>query len=97
MIDKIWFDWQNRNSASASSFSGGSVSHANQGDDDEFPTGGPPYLSVSTDQSHSKDSSLFDYVIAQLNSTIPADGLFPEVTIRDVMNTTGDYLCYVYI
>ncbi|RPD74200.1 Di-copper centre-containing protein [Lentinus tigrinus ALCF2SS1-7] len=31
-----------------------------------------------------------------LNSTIPADGMFPEVTIGDVMNTTGGYLCYVY-
>ena len=32
----------------------------------------------------------------QLNSTIPADGMFNEVTIYDVMNTTGGYLCYVY-
>ncbi|EIM81714.1 Di-copper centre-containing protein [Stereum hirsutum FP-91666 SS1] len=31
-----------------------------------------------------------------INSTIPADGLFDEVTIFDVMNTTGGYLCYVY-
>ena len=27
---------------------------------------------------------------------MPADGLFPEVTIGDVMDTTGGYLCYVY-
>ena len=27
---------------------------------------------------------------------MPADGLFPEVTIRDVVNTTGGVLCYVY-
>lgn len=31
-----------------------------------------------------------------LNSAIPADGLFPEVTIGDVMNTTSGILCYVY-
>ncbi|KAI8993090.1 Di-copper centre-containing protein [Trametes punicea] len=31
-----------------------------------------------------------------LDSVIPADGMFPEVTIRDVMNTTSGYLCYVY-
>ncbi|KAH9952948.1 Di-copper centre-containing protein [Russula dissimulans] len=31
-----------------------------------------------------------------LDSTIPADGLFPEVTIGDVFNTTGGFLCYVY-
>ncbi|KAH9954003.1 Di-copper centre-containing protein [Russula dissimulans] len=31
-----------------------------------------------------------------LDSTMPADGLFPEVTIGDVFNTTGGFLCYVY-
>ncbi|TBU33893.1 Di-copper centre-containing protein [Dichomitus squalens] len=31
-----------------------------------------------------------------LTTKIQADGLFPEVTIADVMNTTGGYLCYVY-
>ncbi|KAI9447354.1 Di-copper centre-containing protein [Lactarius psammicola] len=31
-----------------------------------------------------------------LNSTMPADGLFSEVTIGDVMNTTNGILCYVY-
>jgi len=31
-----------------------------------------------------------------LNSTTPADGMFPEVTFGDVMNTTGGFLCYVY-
>jgi tyrosinase len=31
-----------------------------------------------------------------LDSMIPADGLFPEVAIGDVMNTTGGFLCYVY-
>ncbi|TFY74831.1 hypothetical protein EWM64_g9182 [Hericium alpestre] len=30
------------------------------------------------------------------DSKIPADGMFPEVSIADVMNTTGGYLCYVY-
>ncbi|KAF8257960.1 Di-copper centre-containing protein [Lactarius quietus] len=31
-----------------------------------------------------------------LNSTLPTDGLFPEVTIGDMMNTTSGFLCYVY-
>ncbi|KAN0111711.1 Di-copper centre-containing protein [Russula decolorans] len=30
------------------------------------------------------------------NSTMPADGMFPEVTIGDVMNTTSGVLCYIY-
>jgi len=30
------------------------------------------------------------------DSTLPADGLFEEVTIGDVMDTTGGSLCYVY-
>ncbi|KAF8495782.1 Di-copper centre-containing protein [Russula emetica] len=76
-VDKIWYDWQNRNPASVKSFFGGSVERlANQSDIAQYPTGGPPYLT--------------------LDSIIPADGLFPEVTIGDVLNTTGGYLCYVY-
>jgi len=31
-----------------------------------------------------------------LDTIMPSDGLFPEVTIGDVLNTTGDVLCYVY-
>jgi len=31
-----------------------------------------------------------------LDSVMPADGIFPQATIRDVMDTTGGYLCYVY-
>jgi hypothetical protein len=33
----------------------------------------------------------------QLSSTMPVDGLFPEVVaIGDVMDTTSGILCYVY-
>jgi len=77
MVDKIWFDWQNRDPMNAKSYYGGSVEHlANLDDYNEYPNGGPPYLNLS--------------------SNLPADGLFPEVTIGDVMNTAGGYLCYVY-
>jgi tyrosinase len=31
-----------------------------------------------------------------LESIMPTDGMFPEVTIGDVMDTTGGFLCYVY-
>ncbi|KAI0056310.1 Di-copper centre-containing protein [Artomyces pyxidatus] len=31
-----------------------------------------------------------------LNSTMPADGMFPPARIGDVLSTTGDLLCYVY-
>jgi len=31
-----------------------------------------------------------------LDYLMPADGMFPQATIRDVMNTTGGYLCYIY-
>ena len=49
MVDKIWYDWQNRDPVNAKSFFGGSVQHANSLDDyNEYPNGGPPYLSVST-------------------------------------------------
>jgi len=77
MVDKIWYDWQNRDPANAMSFFGGSVEYLySLAAYDEYPNGGPPYLN--------------------LNSIMPADGLFPEAIIGDVMNTTGGYLCYVY-
>jgi len=31
-----------------------------------------------------------------LDTLIPSDGMFLPATIRDVMDTTGGYLCYVY-
>lgn len=34
--------------------------------------------------------------LMNLNDTMPTDGMFPEMTVYDVMNTTGGYLCYVY-
>ena len=48
MIDKMWYEWQGRNPASAKSFFGGSVQHLdNEADYLQYPSGGPPYLSVS--------------------------------------------------
>ena len=32
----------------------------------------------------------------QLTSVIPSDGLWGNITIGDVMSTTGGRLCYVY-
>jgi len=32
----------------------------------------------------------------QLTSVIPSDGLWGNITIGDVMSTTGGGLCYVY-
>jgi hypothetical protein len=53
----MWYEWQNRNPASAKSFFGGSVQHlANLSDLAQYPTGGPPYLSVSTGQYDLRDS-----------------------------------------
>jgi len=77
MIDKIWYDWQNRDPVNAESFFGGSVeSLSSLAAYNQYPNGDPPFLNLS--------------------STMPADGLFPEVTIGDVLNTTGGILCYVY-
>jgi tyrosinase len=60
MIDKLWYEWQNRNSASATSFFGGSVQHLdNEADYQKYPNGGPPYLSVSTRKFNLMDSSGF--------------------------------------
>jgi tyrosinase len=49
MIDKIWYDWQNRDPMNANSFYGGSVEYIySLAAWDEYPNGGPPYLDVST-------------------------------------------------
>ena len=62
----------------------------------DWPNGMAPDLSVC--HSLAIDSQVSTPLIRdfQLNSTIPADGMFPEVSIGDVMNTTGGFLCYVY-
>jgi tyrosinase len=77
MVDKVWYDWQRSNPVNANSFFGGSVQALQSLDSyDQYPNGGPPFLS--------------------LNSTMPADGLFSEVTIGDVLDTTCGLLCYIY-
>ena len=55
MVDKIWFDWQHRDSENANSFFGGSVQALQSLDTyRQHPVGGPPYLSVSTDHTKIK-------------------------------------------
>ncbi len=58
MVDKIWYDWQNRDPVNAKSFFGGSVQIIDSlNDRNKYPNGGPPYLSVSTCQFRLKNSS----------------------------------------
>ena len=60
MIDKLWYEWQNRNPASATSFFGGSVEHLDNGTDyQKYPNGGPPYLNVSTNQFKLRNPLVF--------------------------------------
>jgi len=78
MIDKVWYDWQRRNSSSQDAFAGGSVSW--QADPNvlflQYPTGAPPLLNTS--------------------SVIPGDGMWEETWVRDVLDTVGGKLCYIY-
>ncbi|KAJ7121493.1 Di-copper centre-containing protein [Mycena epipterygia] len=77
MVDKTWYDWQNKHPANKMAFIGGSVEALeNVTYYREFPNGAAPFFT--------------------LNSTMPADGLFPEPKISDVMSTTDGMLCYVY-
>ena len=49
MVDKVWFDWQHRDPVNAKSFFGGSVQAIQSWDTyEQYPNGGPPFLSVST-------------------------------------------------
>ena len=48
MVDKIWFDWQNKSPKNRYAFTGGSVEALdNFADFTEFPTGRPPFVNVS--------------------------------------------------
>ena len=49
MVDKVWLDWQRRDPENANSFFGGSAQALQSLETyHQYPTGGPPYLSVST-------------------------------------------------
>jgi tyrosinase len=49
MVDKIWYDWQSRDPVNVNSFFGGSVQSLESLDAyNQYPNGGPPFLSVST-------------------------------------------------
>ena len=48
MVDKVWFDWQNRDPVNANSFFGGSVQKLQSiASYQQYPNGGPPFLGVS--------------------------------------------------
>jgi len=94
MIDKLWYDWQHHDPANANSYFGGSVQSLESIDAyNQYPNGAPPYLSVST---YISDQGIRLDWFAWPNTTMPADGLFPELVIGDVLDTTGGILCYVY-
>jgi len=77
MVDKLWFDFQNKYPSNQYAFLGGSVSVFNGTSTGDSPTGIAPFLNFS--------------------SPIPSDGiLWSNLTIWDVMDTTGDSLCYTY-
>jgi tyrosinase len=49
MIDRIWFKWQNKHKLNKYAFEGGSVQRfENITVFSQYPTGGPPYLTVCT-------------------------------------------------
>lgn len=50
MIDKIWYDWQHRDSCNKNAFGGGSVSFQVNTTQTyaEYPTGSPPWLNTSS-------------------------------------------------
>jgi tyrosinase len=48
MIDKVWYDWQNRDPGNKNLFTGGSISWAGGTNVSflQYPTGAPPWLNV---------------------------------------------------
>ena len=53
MVDKIWYDWQNRNSSNKNAFAGGSISaQVDPTQASTFPTGAAPFLNVRGNPSN---------------------------------------------
>jgi len=48
MIDKVWYDWQNRDPRNKNVFAGGTVSWQAGAPYAQYPTGGPPFLNTSS-------------------------------------------------
>ncbi|KAI0316266.1 Di-copper centre-containing protein [Amylostereum chailletii] len=49
MVDKVWYDWQQANTANAAAFKGGSVQALeNATYNAEYPNGAPPFLNMSS-------------------------------------------------
>lgn len=94
MIDKVWYEWQLRDSSNKNAFAGGSISR--QVDPTVPITGGPPMLNVCGNHFQLVYACSNGTDVRQLSSVIPGDGLWEDVTIRDVMSTVGGRLCYTY-
>ena len=70
MVDKIWYDWQNKSPKNKYAYGGGSV-EANLTAFVEFPTGLPPYYGVSTwsDPNTLRDNDVQWALFPSLSST----------------------------
>jgi hypothetical protein len=93
MVDKIWYDWQQKSTKNKYAFGGGSVTATrNYTTFRQFPTGLPPYLSVSPsfDVKRIMVSDPLRSPPSQFDSKLEGDGLW-NVTIWDVMDTMGRY------
>jgi hypothetical protein len=63
MVDKVWYDWQSRDPVNMENFFGGSAQHIESVDAyNQYPNGGPPYLSVSTCRFSLSGSSQADSI-----------------------------------
>ena len=94
MVDKIWYDWQLRDSSNTNAFGGGSIS--TQVNSSVPATGGPPMLDVCDSPFQLLRTCSDGTNFRQLSSVIPGDGLWENVTVQDVIDTTGGILCYTY-
>ena len=97
MLDKVWYDWQNRDPNNKYAFKGGSVSwQVNQNQSfDEYPNGSPPWLDVRGDPPSLCEGPTLN--VRQMKSVIPNDGLwYYNYTVDDIIDTTGGKLCYTY-
>ena len=68
MVDKVWYDWQQRDPENAKSYFGGSVQALeNLTTYDQYPNGGPPFLNVRSFSSCSRPGADDVHVLAEFD------------------------------
>jgi tyrosinase len=102
-VDKMWADWQAKNASRLAEIGGlnrqdpaiGFTEFPGSMEEESAMWGKPTkeILAVTPDPTKGDGGGN----ITTLGHVLSSSGIIPDVTIRDIMNIKGKYLCYEYI